>query len=251
MPPKITREVVESYLKCRHKGNLQLAGEQGSTSDYEMLLRESRARVQAAAAAKLVRDQKCGVLQDMALTLEVLTRGVSLLLDVTAEDEQLSICFDGLRRSAGASRLGEFHYIPILIHEAERFGKDQKALLEFLGLVLGAIQAKQPCWGMLIHGRSSQVRRVKLGGGITQAQKTLQELMEMRGTGMPTRLRLNTHCQVCEFRQRCNAEAASKDDLSLLRGMSEKEVNKYTLASTNGMWISSMQYSRNRCVSPN
>lgn len=196
-------------------------------SGYEMLLRESRARIQAAAATKLAGDQKCGVLQNIALTLEVLTRGVPLLLDVTAEDEQLSICFDGLRRSAGASRLGEFHYIPILIHEAESFCKEQKALLEFLGVVLGAIQEKEPRWGILIHGRSSQVRRIKLGGGITQAQKAFQELQEMRGTGTPTRLRLNSHCQVCEFRQRCNAEAASKDDLSLLTGISEKEVNKY------------------------
>ena len=38
---------------------------------------------------------------------------------------------------------------------------------------------------------------------------------------------LNSHCQVCEFRQRCQAVATTKDDLSLLRGMAEKEVKKY------------------------
>jgi len=38
---------------------------------------------------------------------------------------------------------------------------------------------------------------------------------------------LNDHCPECEFRERCHAEAAAKDDLSLLRGMAEAEVAKY------------------------
>jgi hypothetical protein len=51
-------------------------------------------------------------------------------------------------------------------------------------------------------------------------------LQEIREMATPPRLVLNSHCQVCEFRQRCHAEATAKDDLSLLRGMSEKEINK-------------------------
>jgi predicted RecB family nuclease len=227
MPAKITREVLESYLKCQYKANLQLAGARGSTSDYEILLSETRARLHVAAAVNLAREQKCDVLRDLALTFEVLKRGVPVLLDVTAEDEQMSIRFDGLRRSAGSSTLGDFHYIPILVHEDEMPGKQQRAMLELLGVVLGAVQGKDPCWGILIHGRGCNVRRVKLGGGITQARRTLQQLSEMRGTGTPPRLRLNSHCQVCEFRQRCHAEATAKDDLSLLRGMGEKEMTKY------------------------
>ena len=35
---------------------------------------------------------------------------------------------------------------------------------------------------------------------------------------------LNSHCPSCEFRDRCRAEAVNRDDLSLLRGMSEKEI---------------------------
>ena len=40
-------------------------------------------------------------------------------------------------------------------------------------------------------------------------------------------LMLNSHCQICEFRQRCHAEATAKDDLSLLGRMGEKEIKKY------------------------
>ena len=35
---------------------------------------------------------------------------------------------------------------------------------------------------------------------------------------------LNAHCPSCEFRDRCHAEAINRDDLSLMRGMSEKEI---------------------------
>ena len=38
---------------------------------------------------------------------------------------------------------------------------------------------------------------------------------------------LNKHCPFCEFHQRCHAEAIAQDDLSLLRGLSAKEITRY------------------------
>ena len=35
---------------------------------------------------------------------------------------------------------------------------------------------------------------------------------------------LNDHCPECEFQDRCRAEAVARDDLSLLRGMTQKEI---------------------------
>src|SRR3954453_9141806 len=53
MTTKITRDVLESYLRCKYKGHLKLAGEQGSKSDYEMLQEASRNQVRQAAETKL------------------------------------------------------------------------------------------------------------------------------------------------------------------------------------------------------
>lgn len=227
MPAKITREILESYLTCRYKGSLQLSGERGVASDYDLLLRESRDRMLKSATAKLVRNKQPDFLQGIVVTLEVLRRGVSLLLDMTYEKDQLKIRFDGLQRSNGSSRLGDFHYIPIMVYEGRRPGKEQKALLELLALFLTAVQGKEPQWGILIYGRDCEIHKVKLGRGISQAQRMLKQIMEMRETENKPRLRLNPHCQICEFRKRCQSEAMSKDDLSLLRGMSENEVSKY------------------------
>ena len=45
MATNITGDVLESYLQCKYKGYLKLAGEQGLQSDYELLLEEARNQV--------------------------------------------------------------------------------------------------------------------------------------------------------------------------------------------------------------
>jgi hypothetical protein len=60
MAAKITKDVLESYLQCKYKGHLKLAGEQGIKSDYELLLIETRDQVRLAAADKLRAKHKEG-----------------------------------------------------------------------------------------------------------------------------------------------------------------------------------------------
>src|SRR5262249_42148783 len=53
VPTKITREVLESYLSCKLKGHLKLAGQDGTPCDYEGLLLGMRGVVKAKAAVRL------------------------------------------------------------------------------------------------------------------------------------------------------------------------------------------------------
>jgi predicted RecB family nuclease len=227
MSGKITSDVLESRLKCRYKGHLKTVGEQGLPHDYEILMKESRERIGRAATAKLLaRYDGDEIPSGLSLTADVLKRGLPLLLDATFEDEDLSIRFDALLRVNGASRLGGFHYQPMIFHEAEKATANLRMLLAFHGLILCGVQGKEPATGILFHGRGCHERKTKLTGVVAQARRLLQEIREAR-TEPPPRLVLNSHCQVCEFRPRCQADATIKDDLSLLRGMSEKEIKKY------------------------
>src|SRR5262249_20582728 len=228
MATKITRDVIESFLDCRYKGYLKLAGEVGSPSDYEQLLRESRVRIRLAATAKLQAQHEEGqVLQRLPLTLGVLKRGVPLLLDATVENEEFRLCFDALHRATGFSRLGDFYYVPVLFHEAERPVRKFNVRLEFLGQILGSIQGRQPDWGILIYGRNCAIKKVKLRPNSQRTKRALEAMKELRERKTPARLTLNSHCPVCEFRHRCHAEAMAKDDLSLLRSLGEKEIERY------------------------
>jgi predicted RecB family nuclease len=228
MVTRITRDVIESYLNCKFKGYLKLAGELGKLSDYELLMKESGERVRLAATAQLLARHKEGeVLRGLTATPTVLGQSVPLLLDVTVEDGEFSVRLDALRRAAGPSRLGDFHYVPILFHETERPGRKPRALLELLGRVLGIVQGRVPGWGVLINGLAGAIKRLKLGTNVQQCERAVGELKRILGEGAPPRLTLNDHCQVCEYRQRCHAEATARDDLSLLRGVGEKEIRKY------------------------
>jgi predicted RecB family nuclease len=227
MPTSVTRDVLESYLNCKYKGYLKLAGEHGTPPEFELLRRERAGRLRAAAVAWLLARNSGGeVLRSLAVTPSSLKRGAALFLDATVESEGVAVRFDGLQKRTGPSRLGDFHYVPVLFSEAEKVGREQRALLEVLGLVLGAAQGKEPAWGVAIHGQNCEAHRVRLGAGVRQARRSLQEMRDMQKTGTPPRLVLNAHCQVCEFRQRCHAEAVAKDDLSLLRRLGEKEIHK-------------------------
>ena len=54
MATKITRDIIESYLNCKYKGHLKLAGESGTRSDYEAMTTAARAASREQALAKLV-----------------------------------------------------------------------------------------------------------------------------------------------------------------------------------------------------
>jgi len=132
-----------------------------------------------------------------------------LLLDALVEDERLSVRLTPSKEPPGPSKLGNFHYIPVLVHEAERPAQPQRTLLELCGVLLGPLQGRMPwlwrpaAWpGWSSHEDHAPSRR----------QTALA--VAPGNTGHPGRhappLILNRHCQICEFRQRCQEEAVQR-----------------------------------------
>jgi predicted RecB family nuclease len=224
MAAKITREVLEGYLHCRTKGHLELTGQQGTRSDYEALLLERRDEARLAAIDRIVARHE--VVRNLPLTAAALKAGPPLVLDATLEDELGCLHFDGLKRVDGPSRLGDFHYVPMLFHEGLKVRKEQRLLLEVYALLLGRLQGRTPGHGIVWCGREGRATRVRLGTDPRRAEKLLRDLQQLRDGETP-RLLLNDHCPQCEFRQRCREQAVREDSLSLLRGMGEKEVRSY------------------------
>src|SRR5262245_31433903 len=158
MSKKITTDILEGYLSCKYKGHLRLAEERGAPTGYELLQREARERVRLAAADRLLtRNKGSEALRGVPVTPEVLKRSVPAWRDATLEAAGPSVRFDALQRTRGESRLGDFHCLPVLFHEAERPTRQLKALLELLGLLLGSVQGKDPATGVLIHGGACEV----------------------------------------------------------------------------------------------
>jgi predicted RecB family nuclease len=226
MATKITRDILESSLNCKYKGYLKLAGQQGTRSDYALLLAESRDAVRRQAIEKiLARYPEEEVEQDVILTPAALKRGAAFLLNATLEDESVSLAFDGLKRVPGPSKLGNFHYVPVLFFEGRQVHKQQRALVDVYGLLLSRLQGRVPSSGIIGHGKECRATQVRLAPDPRKSERLLEDLCQMPTDEAPPRLVLNDHCQVCEFRQRCHELAVREDSLSLLRGLGEKEVS--------------------------
>jgi predicted RecB family nuclease len=225
MATKITRQVLEAYLNCKTKAHLKLAGQQGIVSDYEALLSSTRQEVRQQAVEKILTlKPEAEVVTDVPLTAATLRQGSSFVLNATLNDDLVSLSFDGLKRVDGPSKLGDFHYVPMLFHEARKIGKEQRLLLELYGLLLSRLQGQMPAVGIVRHGKECRTTRVRLNGDLRKTERLLREVKEMVSGESPPKLILNDHCQVCEFRQRCHDQAVQEDNISLLRGMGEKEI---------------------------
>src|ERR1043165_8848899 len=163
MTTKITRDILESYLHCKFKGHLKLTGQQGIKCDYENLLAEQKAEVRLAAIDKiLARHAREEIPRNIPLTISALKEGASFILDATLEDDVFSLAFDGLKKVEGPSKLGDFHFIPMLFNEGEKVRKEQRLLLEIYGLLLSRLQGKAPGSGILWYGKECTFGRIRL-----------------------------------------------------------------------------------------
>ena len=110
MATKITSDVLESYLHCKFKGHRTLAGQHGTKCDFEVMLTELRAEVRLKAIdAIIARHPEDQVARNIPLTTAGLKQGPQYILDGTLADDARVRHFDGLKRAAGASKLGDFH----------------------------------------------------------------------------------------------------------------------------------------------
>ena len=173
--------------------------------------------------AQLYTDQ---VVQGRLLTTEVLRDGPLFVLEARVEEGPFCLALDGLKQVPGVSTLGAFHYIPMLCYEGRQIRSEQRFVLALYAIFLSRLQGRTPDNGIIWHGQACQATKVRLPPDLRKAEKCLRDVQEMQRR-CTTRLILNQHCQVCEFRQRCHDQALREDNLSLLRGMSEKEMKHH------------------------
>jgi predicted RecB family nuclease len=225
---KITADVLASHLRCKYKGYLQLAGENGVKSEYETRV----ATIGQGFRQKVIHTLLAGkgnaeVARDPILTHRLLKQGSSYILGATLEDDDFSLHFDALKRADGASPLGPFHYTPLLFHNGDAVHQDQKRLIALYGHVLSGLQGRWPTAGIVVYGPECKMQKVALTATHRKAGQVFHEIRAVRETATPPPLVLNDHCPICEFRDRCHAQAVAEDNLSLLRGMTEKDIRQH------------------------
>ncbi len=217
---KITDKIFKNLLHCEYRAYLSLNA--NKYSNYENIENQLKNTHRHHAIEKLrAKYNENEILHNASFS--TINSNKKLLLDITLTREEFSSYIDALEKSSGKSRRN--YYVPILFVHSEKLQKKDKMLLGYHGLVIGDMQGRMPEYGKIIYGEQCNSSRITLKTQINSARKLLQKFTDYMNGRSPS-LRLNKHCNVCPFQESCRSKAVEKDDLSLLHGISEKEIKK-------------------------
>ncbi|MDB5348653.1 MAG: transposase [Schlesneria sp.] len=223
--------ILRDFLSCRYKAFLKLTKVKGEVSVYEELQAILNAEHRERAKAFLLQrfPKLSGRRRPQSIQAAVCEGG--LFFDVDANDSTQSWTFDAIESSPGPDRDGERLVRPFRFVHAVKLTANDKVLAASDGIRLATALGRSVEQVNLVHGTEPLITRLKLTTkkGATTVAKVAQKTLTMfetmiRDTSIEPKLILNSHCEVCEFRQRCRAEAVRRDDLSLLRGLQQADI---------------------------
>lgn len=225
MNVSVSGDLFSDFLKCKYKAYLKLNDKSGQIADFERqhirLLEEYR---NGAEEHLLQLHRKPDVSRRPSSLAYAIKHGYDVITNAYATIANMSCHYDALLRVADSSPLPNPEYIPFLFLYTEKISKLDKLLLTFCGLVLEQIQGRPVRFGKIVHGSQFVTNKVQLAKLYTTANQTVRDITCIYSDPPP--LRLNGHCSICEFKEQCNTVALERDNLSLLRGVTEKEIIK-------------------------
>ena len=229
-PRVITDDLLEAFLQCKYKARLRALGRTGQTAEFEKhrtgQAQAHRAQVQAE-LFPLFKAAPRPEAPTALLDAATLKQGKTRLQNVRLQSANLAASIDAVELVDLPSDLGCFSYRAIQYVREPNPPVSAKLLLAFRSILLGKVQGMVPSSGIMICGPNLEPRQVKLDALEGKVRELLQELAaQIEGT-REAPLVLNSHCAICEFKSGCREEALKIDHLSLLGGISRKEIASY------------------------
>lgn len=221
----ITRPIAEAILYCDLKAHLLVTAKRGSCSAYMRLQRQLVRSYRKRAGMHLRgRHDRGNAVFAPECIKEAISRGSTLLLQPTLNTGVFRFELDAV--VAKLDSKGECHdLLPVLYVHAERPTANDKLLLAVTALLLQRATGRIIERGMLVHGHNLRSSTVSLEKIKERAAATVHQLESLIDNDAPS-IFLNSHCRHCQFEARCSKAAEESDDLSLLRGISRKEVER-------------------------
>jgi predicted RecB family nuclease len=228
---QITENLFAAYCHCAYKAFVKSKAEVGEPVELERLQTVIDQRFKVGAIERLLRDhgENSIAREPSSLGLAV-GEGVGLILGASVEAFGVLLRFDLLERHIDRDDDRRPVYVPVRFSYLNKVSREDSLLAALHGIILAKALGRPVPFVKLVHGPNFSVSKIKLERP-TGTSRLVQESRQILGrlskqiesTSAPL-MSLNSHCPSCEFRNRCHAEAVKRDDLSLLRGMPEKEI---------------------------
>lgn len=225
MPNPISNRIFVDYLQCKHKAFLKLSGKSGVKSDFEKFHDKNYAEYCRRARERfLIVDGNKTPPEVNSTFKEIKKQNLSVAVGISISNDKYSLILDAAELASKSSPRNPV-YNPIIFLPHQKVSKQHKLLLAFYGSALGYEQRIEPASGRIIFGNNLSSTKVQLVSLIRTVGKIEKEINNMTDKQTVPLFRLNDHCNICEFQEICYAAAKGKDDLSLLKGLSVKEID--------------------------
>jgi predicted RecB family nuclease len=221
----VTDILLEDHLNCATKSYRHLHGQTGQVTDYAVLCSRLEARHLASASQWLAAQSAVGGVSRLGGSrFEEKVTADAIILDAIGAVDGLETHFHAIERMPGDSQLGPFHYRPIRFCRSLQPRSADHLLLAFDAFILSQLQGICPDFGILFCGPMYRRIRVSLRTHLNSLAAVLTRFRAQSANDHEPSLVLNRHCDACEFKQLCRAKAVEADNLTLLKGMTSKEV---------------------------
>ena len=223
----ITNETLINHLHCRRKAFLKAAGTPGELHDIERVRSDlDGAYIQRALEVYLARYVEREIVRSPPSLEAAIRFGPRIIVDATAAAGNVRSLIQLMERVEDGGGKGIPSYVPVMFVRNDKITQRDKLLLAFQAHALASVLGALPAQARIVHGEEYRALRVRIEPLVGQVRGLIEQIeADLRRDSPPT-LTLNGHCNECEFRGACRGIAEATDDLSLLRGLSGKEIEK-------------------------
>jgi predicted RecB family nuclease len=223
----VTNDTFVNFLHCKRKAFLLATGIDGQPTDIETVLLD-RGRVYRRRAMETLLARCC--VHDVVLDppcLEAALKGKpQFIVNASVSADGVSSNIDALERLHRASHRSSNIYAPVLFTPNETVSRFDKLLLGFNALALSFVQRGLPPFGKIIHGTNCTLTKCTLKPLMGDVRKLVAQIQAVETESVAPRVTLNRHCICCEYQGECRQLAKEADDLSLLRGLPDREIER-------------------------
>lgn len=219
----ITERAVRAYNLCDRKAYLLIFSPGNSSPNpYENM----QAVLSSNARHKFFESISDDLIHESFSPLAI-SKGVDILTDVNLFHEIFCIKNGTLIKATYLAHQIMPCYEPIVFSSTNKIQAEDKIELAFIGYILSKQIDYLPVKGHVVLIDGSTVN-IKLAENINKYLSNIESLRELlkQESGLPTVI-LNKHCPYCEFQKVCKDTALQEDSLSLLGGITKKQILKF------------------------
>jgi predicted RecB family nuclease len=218
---RITNDIFSDYLNCQFKAYQKISGKKGRKTDFELMQDEFFGDYKVSTIGYLQerwKSEKIFLNSSLSRFREkTITRGIN----IREKTESFDVLFDGIIKET------RLDFVPTIFINKENLAINDKLKLTFCGYVLGITLGKMPAFGRIIYGSDHSDVRVNLDKLISRIKPVVDSIKSFINAPDPPQAYINKHCQICEFGSDCLKTAIENDYLSLISGLSTKEIKKF------------------------